>query len=411
MHVRHPLWLKKASAPGAEAFAILFTLESFARATIAAVLPLDALTYLGSASDVSGLYFLIGLVGILVGFCVPIFISLLARRWIYSLGAISLVIASLVLAWGGLQAQIAGMIFRVIGVVAMAICLNLYVLDYISKRDLGKAEPKRVFYSAIAWTVAPGLGTFLYAEIGAYAAYLLGGIFAIMSLVYFWVLKLSDDTILARASGKAPNPIRNFGRFLTQPRLVLAWLVGIGRSSWWVMIFIYAPILAVETGLGPVVGGMIVSAACGCLYLMPLWKNYLQVFGLRRVLTNGFLGTGLATALVAGFMDWPWLAAGLLIFGALFMVTMDAVGNMTFMLAVHPTERPAMTSVYSTYRDVGEITVPGVFSLVLRQFDLAAVFLLSGVMMASMAMLCRSIHPRLGRDRDHDPKFREIRAG
>ena len=78
--------------------------------------------------------------------------------------------------------------------------------------------------------------------------------------------------------------------------------------------------------------------------------------------------------LVAAFMGWPWVAVGLLVAGAALMATLDAVGNMTFMLAVHPTERPAMTSVYSTYRDVGEITVPGVFSVILRQFDLAAVF-------------------------------------
>ena len=69
------------------------------------------------------------------------------------------------------------MLLRVTGVVIMAICLNLYVLDHIAKTELNRAEPKRVFYSAIAWTVAPGLGTFLYAEFSASAAYGIGGVF------------------------------------------------------------------------------------------------------------------------------------------------------------------------------------------------------------------------------------------
>ncbi|WP_259782732.1 MFS transporter [Aestuariispira ectoiniformans] len=405
MHVRHPIWLRKAGAPGAEAFAILFTFESFARATMSSVLPLDALRYLGDASSVSSLYFLIGLVGIACGFCVPLFIQWTARRWVYTGGALILAAAPASMMAGTLEGQIAGMLFRVIGTVTLTICLNLYVLDYIAKHELSKAEPKRVFYSAVAWTTGPALGTFLYTQVAPEAAYATGLAFALISLTYFWRLRLSDKSPIGAARRPAPNPLANIGKFLRRPRLVLGWIVALGRSSWWAMLFIYTPIFAVQTGLGAMVGGMLVSTASGFLFLLPLLTRFLRAKGLRRVLTLGFAGAGLSTAAIAATIDYPYVAVGFLLLSAVFVVLLDLVGNMTFLLAVKPGERSDMTSVYATYRDVAEISAPGVFSIVLRSFDLAAVYLVTSFVMLGMARLAMVVHPRLGLDRAYDSKY------
>jgi hypothetical protein len=55
-----------------------------------------------------------------------------------------------------------------------------------------------------------------------------------------------------------------------------------------------------------------------------------------------------------------------------------------------------MTAVYPTYRDVGELAPPGVFSLLLKVFELPAVFVAGGVGIFALAMLSRKLHPRLG---------------
>ena len=49
MHVRHPIGLRQLSAPGVEALAILFTLESLSQALLATVNPSDARALLGDA--------------------------------------------------------------------------------------------------------------------------------------------------------------------------------------------------------------------------------------------------------------------------------------------------------------------------------------------------------------------------
>ena len=395
-HVRHPVWITKAAHPGAEAFAILFSFESFARAILASVLPLDALRLMGSPGDVSLVYFLAGSCGVLGGFFVPQMHRWLPRRYIYSAGALALIAAAGLMMLGSIPTQVAGMMLRVLGVVMLTICLNLYVLDHIAKKDLNHSEPKRVFYSAFAWTLAPALGTWIYTRHGPEMAYAAGMGSVVLCLVYFWFLRLSENSPVNAAKQPAPNPLRNIHRYFRQPRLVTAWLVAVGRSSWWSMIFIYTPLFAVETGLGEMAGGLMVSIASGFVFLIPAWGRYLRVYGMRSVLLLGFIGSGLAGLTVAASIGTPYVAAVFLLLGSLLATSMDATGNMPFMLAVRSGERAAMASVYSTYRDVAELAPPGVFSIVLRYFDLSAVFLLTGLGMLGMAGLSRKLHPRLG---------------
>jgi hypothetical protein len=62
-----------------------------------------------------------------------------------------------------------------------------------------------------------------------------------------------------------------------------------------------------------------------------------------------------------------------------------------------------MTAVYSTYRDAADLVTPGTLGLVLRVFDLSAVFVIGGFLMFGVATLARRIHPRVGAVRPPAP--------
>jgi hypothetical protein len=97
------------------------------------------------------------------------------------------------------------------------------------------------------------------------------------------VLGLGQGAALATTDKPTTNPLRYVPRFFSQPRLVLAWTLAAIRPSWWSMFFIYAPILAVTSGLGAETGGIVASigtafracqrisrglrGVCGCLRL------------------------------------------------------------------------------------------------------------------------------------------------
>jgi MFS family permease len=360
------------------------------------LIPLEAYRILGDAGAVSVLFFLASFFGLGANFAVPSLVRRIGRRWVYTGGALLLIAAPLVLAGGTLASQAGGMIVRAFAVVSLGICLNLYIMDHVRRRDFGRSEPKRIFYSAGAWTLGPALGVYLATEVGPWAAYGVSALSAAALLAYFWYLRLSDSPAIVGGPRRASSPRQFVARFFKQPRLLLAWLVSVCRYAWWGMFMIYVPIYAVQSGLGAMAGGLIVSLGTGFTFLMPLWGWYARRVGVRRVLVGGYMAAGLVTLVAAAVSTQPWVAAGLFVMAAICMVTTDAVGNMPFMLAVRPSERAEMTTVYATYRDMGEIVPPGLFSLLLLVFNLPIVFVVTGLATVAMGHVCKRMHPRFG---------------
>lgn len=397
MMVRHPLWIRRLASPGAEAFAGIYTLDSFGRAILATAIPLEALALLGQAQRVSLLYFLACLAGLVASFALPWLIRKTARRWVFSAGGAFLILAPLLIALGSLEGLGLGMALRVVGVVTITICTNLYILDFIDRRDYVRAEPKRMFYAAGAWTLGPILGVVLRNEVAPWAPYAVSCASAGILLSYFWFLRLGDSAAIRPAAAPPPGMLSNLRRFLAQPRLGLAWLNIVGRCAFWGTFFVYTPIYAVTSGLGELAGGLLVSLGTAFAFLSPVGGALSRRQGLRRVMLGGNLLAALACFAVAAVQGWPWLGAGLLLLAAAAVSMMDATGNSLFFLAVKPRERAPMTAVYATYRDAGELLPQAVFSVLLRAFELPAVFVASGLGLLAFGGLSLRIHRRLGR--------------
>ncbi len=405
MFVRHPVWLRSVTRPGAESFALVFAIESLSRSIISSVIPVQLLSVLGETQHVSAMYFGASCVGLLASLFLPLVVGVIPRRWVYSLGACCFVVAALLLMLDDELSLALGMLARVVGLVSTTVCMNLYILDHIARKDLRKSEPTRIFYSALSWTIGPVCGALLFKWGGTWAPFAVSAVCAVIMLGYFWCLRLGNDPIIvpAKAGSSAQkttqNPLFIISRYIKQPRLNMAWVLAFCRASWWSMFFIYTPLYAVESGLGEIAGGMIVSAGNACLFLLPFWARVVRRIGARKVLIIAFVISGVGTSLVFFVNGYAVLGAGFLLLAALGMSFQDAIGNLPFMVAVRPRERSEMTSVFMTYRDASELIPPGIFSILLRSYELSSVFLVTGGLMFVVARFSRNLHPRIGRDR------------
>ena len=81
---------------------------------------------------------------------------------------------------------------------------------------------------------------------------------------------------------------------------------------------------------------------------------------------------------------------------SVFLVTLDVVGGLPFMMAVKPSQRTEMAAVYSTFRDVSGIATPGAAYLVLLVAPLPGIFAACAVAMAAAFLVAGRLHPRLG---------------
>jgi len=396
MHVRHPVGLQTVPVPGAGTFARLFAVESLARSLLSTVISLQALSLLGDARDVSVLFTSVGLAGLTASLFIPRIVHRLGRRWVFTLGAGLLIATAAALATLTISGQSAGMLMRGFGAACLSIVSSLYILQYIRRHDLTRSEPLRLQVSAAAWTLGPATGVWIYQAFGPGWVYALSAATSVALLAYFWVLRLREDSPIRPATQAPPDPIRNIRRFISQPRLRLAWVITFGRSSWWVFFFIYAPIYMVQSGHAAIAGALLVSAGNAMLFVSPLFGRLALRHGIRRVLRVAFFCCGIFTALCAAFFDQPLLVAAFLVTGAVCCVALDALGNIPFLRSVRVHERAQMTSVFRTYIDMSELVAPGLFALLLSFFDLRSVFLAAGAAMFVFAYLSGYLPRRMG---------------
>jgi predicted MFS family arabinose efflux permease len=280
------------------------------------------------------------------------------------------------------------MLFRVMGASALSITLNLYIMDHIRKQEFMQSESLRMAWSMIAWTCGPLLGVYLYTSFGLLAAHGVVALFSLILLALFWHFRLGDNQLIRPGKTRAQNPLRNIRRFVSQPRLRLAWVIAFGRSCFWSTFFIYVPILMVATGEGKLVGGLFVSAGNLLLFFAIVWGKAGRRFGARRTISFAFmmLALFLFAAAAAGEAH-PLLAGVFLLCSALFCIAVDALGSTVYMRSVRMRERPQMTAVYRTYIDLSELTPPLVYSVVLAFTGLGGVFAALAVFISACCWL------------------------
>jgi predicted MFS family arabinose efflux permease len=380
-------WTRMFIRPGPVVFASLFALDSMARATLATVIPLQAYAVLGSARDISLLFFAVGWAGIMATLFIPVLVRRFRPRWVYTMAALLLVIAPALLALASFAGLVAGIFMRTYAAACLLNLLSLYIMAYIKKRDLSRSEPLRTLFAAVAWSIGPMLGPYLFENVSPNAAFALSAACAVLHLIYFWWLRLEYGPALAPDESVNTNPFPHIRRFLAQPRLVLAWLLNFGRETWWVVFFVYTPIRMKEmlgdgvalAGVvlpGGFIGGFVVSCGTALLFVSPLVGWLARRIGLRRHLLAGFLLVGTATAAAVLVAESPRLLAGALLLGALGAVSLDVVCVVPFLRAVRAREGLAPMAL---------------FALLLTFFDIRAVYAALTLLMFVCAGLARWI--------------------
>jgi MFS family permease len=386
--VRHPEWLPAAPKPTALAFALLFAIESLARASVATVISVQAYDLLNSSQQVSILFTAVGVASLVGTLVVPLVIGWTARRFVYTFGALCLIIAAATFMANTLASQTAGMLIRVFGAACLNITTSLYILDHIKRHDLVRAEPMRLAFSTFSWTIGPALGVWLYTGYGVWAPHLFSAAWSLILLALFWYLRLSESKVIQPARIKPGNPLRNIRRFCAQPRLRLAWLIAFGRSCFWSVFFIYSPLLMITSGLGKEAGGILVSAGNAVLILAMMFGKLSVRFSVRRVIGLAFAAIGLTT-IAAGLagITYPYFAAAMLLAAAIGATAVDGVGGLPFLRAVRFHERAEMTGVYRTYVDIAELIPTFIYSLLLLFLPLGSVFIAMGL----WALVCGAV--------------------
>lgn len=392
-----PLLLRHSPTPRVENFALLAGIEATVRGTLISAMPLVVYEGLGSAEATSSAYFWAGIVALIWGLLVPWFTRHVPRRWMYTAGCLLYLVGMALAVIGTPLAVPLALMCLASATATTFVCFNAYVLDYIDRSDLGRSQSTQMVYAAGPWAIGPMTGVWLH-DWWAPAPFLLAGAVAVLLLMVFWVLRLGNGKQIQRAKGPALNPLAYLGRFFRQPRLIAGWMFAVMRScGWWVYV-VYLPIFCIEAGLGGKVGGVALSISNALLFISPMMLRYARRTSVRRAVRMAFGLCGICFLASAAFAPLPWLAVLAMMAASVFLVLLDVVGGLPFLMAVKPSERTEMSAVYSSFRDVSGILTPAAAWVVLVPFGapLAAFFAVTGVGMLGAFGVASRLHPRLG---------------
>ncbi len=382
-------------APGVYVFAALSIMESMARALVVTVMVLQSYELLKSAQNVSYLSTFVGFFSFFSGLLLPLVIGYLTRRWTYTLGVIAIIASLGCFAADTAPAQIVGVTLRMFGTSCMMVTASLYLMDYIEKHQLVRADSLRMVGAMVGWTLGPYAGIWIGETWGRNTVFLLSAGLAALLLIFFWYLRLSDSKVIIPATTPPENPLRYLPRFVRRPRLRLAWFIAFGRSCYWSALFTYGPIMMVEAGQSQQAGGLLISIANVALLTAVLWGRLAERRGVRVVIALCYLGA--AVSLIAvGLTDksLPVLAGSFLVLAAVFCSGLDAVGGVPYYRAVKPRERTQMSGVYRSYIDFSDLLPNIVYGVLLGTFGLSSVFVALGLFHIVVAAVSWRYLPR-----------------
>jgi MFS family permease len=358
MFHKRPPGLNSLVSEAGNSLSKLNALEGVSRSVLVGVVPLLALEALGSKQAVTWAYLLGSIMTLVITLNFASLERLLHRRWVVTLGGGFLIAATYFLYTGtGIGFSI-GIGMRSAAASLFSGCLSLYIMDYIGKKDLIRIESRRMVFNGAVWLVGPSLGIWLWNNSTPWSPFLVAVLGACAMLAYFWRLRLGPNEIVRRASNHSVNPLKVIPRYFEQPALRIAYLITLSRSMFWVALFVYGPIYAVEAGLSNWIAGGLLSIVSGLLFFSPLFRKLSDLFGTRTIIIAGQLITGVSVlalylireAQPIGLLFWV-LAA----FGA---AMLDVLGNIPFMRMVKPRERTEMTMIFSTWREGSELVTP-----------------------------------------------------
>lgn len=376
------------------AFATLGAFEAMVRGIALSVYPVLMYRAWADAVVVSQLYFVVGIASALLGLGVPMATRHLPRRWVYTIGA-GLFLLSAVFGMVGGKVITLALLCHVGGTAIVFVCFNAFVLDNLAKTEYGRLESLRLMFGGAGWTIGPVLGVWLIRG-WAGAPFVIVGLAAAGLLTAFWVMGVAHGRGSALAAAGSGNPWHYLRRFARQPRLVAGWLLVLLRSCGWWVYTVYVGIYAVQSGLGDQAGGIASSLANVGLFLAPLMMRWVAMRSVRHAVRAGFLYSGLLFMLATVLSPWPLLTVAVLVVASYFLVLLDVVAGLPFLLSVKPSQRTEMSAVYSSFRDVSGIVTPGLAWLVLQFAPLAGVFAIAGLALLLAWLLSAHLHPDLG---------------
>ncbi len=387
--------IASAATPSGTVFGVLYGVENFGRAMLATTISLYGIEVMETVQSLSIVLFATSIISLIVTLGSGVFIQIISRKFVFSiaccLSLISMVFFLIETPTGFILANT----FRACAAGLILICISLYVLDFIPKKELAKAESRRIFFGGFAWLMAPGIGTWTWANIDHSIPFLISFLTTVILLGLFWWLRIKESHEIDPPNSKNLNILTNVFNYFNNGHMRVAYIIAVCRSSAWVVFFAYGPIYMLDAGVAPEWIGFIISAIMSALMLSAQFLKFARFVGIRRIIVYCFILAGIFFATI-GLLPKPTIwGLGLFFMASLCIDMLDVIGNLPFLRTVPKNTRVEMTTVFSTWRELSFTLTPGIAYIVLIFLPVHGLFLVLGCAFLATGAVASTIPVRI----------------
>jgi ACDE family multidrug resistance protein len=381
VRIHRPISLGYLPAQTGTGLVRLSGLEGLTRSLLMGTVPLIALDRLGSKAAVSWAYTAGAVLTLLVTLNLGKLEQRMARRWVMTIGILSLFSAAILFTIDLVPAFVLAIGLRSAAASIFSVLVTLYVMDFIGKGELIQIESNRMVYNGIGWLIGPSLGLWLARSVDPAAPFVLSAALSVPLLAYYWWLRVGNSEVITVAKTTSPSALANIPRFFGQKYMRIAYTITFIRALFWVALFVFSPIYVVEAGFDEWVAGAVLSGVAALLLTAPLIKRLADNWGTRKVVYRSFALVAVSMVGLAALGDPSGAGIALWFSAAIGAAAIDVVGNIPFMRMVKPRERVPMATVFSTWREMSALIAPLLAALVLGfGLPFTAFFALIGVL-------------------------------
>ncbi|MFA4960516.1 MAG: MFS transporter [Candidatus Pacearchaeota archaeon] len=250
---------------------------------------------------------------------------------------------------------------------------GIIVRDKSHKKNLSRNEGLLYTFFNIAWLIGPLISGLLAEAYGINFIFILSAIFIFLGLFLFWISRIKDLNIKKRADN---HVIKNFFAFFKSGKRRFAYFIGGGVNFWFILIYLYMPLLILENGLREVwIGYFLFATAIPVVFLEYPMSKLAGKIGFKRIFKIGFLILAVAS-LACFFIESIYIILAILVFASIGVSMIEPTTEAYFFDILKTKEEESrFYGPYNTTIDVNNFIGKVLIGLLLFIFPLKFIFL------------------------------------
>jgi len=277
---------------------------------------------------------------------------------------------------------ILGALWYLIGSIRIT-AFGIMVANNSKRKELSKNEGKIYAIVNIAWVIGPLLAGFIADKLGYSKLFFISATIMLIAIIIFNLLKIKKK----EKTRKPEKIIKTFFEFFKNKKRLASYFLSGGINFWWTLLYIYIPILIINSGLTNKTVGLFIFAVAvpTVIFEIPFGKLAGKI-GFKKMFVLGYSILAFS-ALVCFFITNIYTILIILILSSIGAAMVEPTTEAYFFDIIKESEREKYYPPYNSTIDLNVLLSSLSAALILLLFPFRSIFILFGVAMVIMVLL------------------------